>query len=248
VSKPTSPASRLHALLTAFRRNRNKELRSFDVWLVVLRTPADSTFYTRFAELGALFREVERSVEQLPESDRDLYLEELKNLEKIMEPTEVARAWKDAAAHITETGLLRLRFLAAALEKLPTAEQLVPSERIAELINELSSLERELLHVEDIPAELREFLHFHLQSMHGALVHYHVRGAKGLRDTLNMAVGATLRNMKLVQEHNRPDGLVARCLRALLRLDAIVSTALKVLSLKEASDKVGLGRLLAPGD
>lgn len=223
-----NPAGRYYEFL---RRAKGKQddLKVRQVWAQVLSEEEsdDSAITKKVIELYQLGEEVKSLIRMSEGVNEELYLSSFPQIEKAIFPLNLNSVWKPQKQQLTDGVLTRLQFCSEFLSSIYTEEQLQKEDldQITTLIEQLfasvidSSLE----------GGIRLTLLEEIERLRTALSMYKIKGAKGLKQSLQSTIGMVVANQADLTKAAKSDADVIERLGQLIdKIDSFTAKALKV--------------------
>jgi len=223
----SNPAGRLHKILSEAKRQPDNQ-KVKDVWSKALGVDGDDVAVTKSViELYSLSQEIQSLIKMNDNLNHDLYLSSFHRIDRAFFPLNLGTNWQGVKQQLTEEALTRLQFCAQELSGFYSEESL-SEEDLADIIKKTDEL-YESLYSSTLSSVLRLTLLEEVQRIRNAISLYQIKGAKGLKEALQGAIGAVVANqeeLKNAKENN--DEVVKRLGNLLDKMDSFASKALKV--------------------
>ena len=204
-SNVTNPAARLLEILTQAKRdfsgNRNTTALK-DVWAKVFSVspPDPAEILQPNVALINLARSGAAAVERLHSLDRKIYLAPFRQVEMAFVQTTLKSRWADSDAHVPDTVIVGLTFVADRLATEPGVLENVLSQETLQHIHEQAQALLEEIVESDLPTELKGALADQLDQLIRLIRHYRIYGAQALKEFVDRAVGTVIRHHGEVQQ------------------------------------------------
>lgn len=198
--KNDNPAGRLYFILIRAASQKD-DIPAEKVWSTVLGTDGTKGLFSRVGLLQDLAQQVKECVSQIPDVNHALYLDSFKNIEKLLDQTNLHQPWRGPKGLLTPVVLKELAFCSDLLSKnwpeeaIPAAELEDISKRVDELFNEVGS--------SSLDDYLRTLIHDLLETVRRAIAEYQIRGVKGLRETLAHIIAMLLAHIEIFKENEQ---------------------------------------------
>lgn len=223
----SNPAGRLHKILSLAKRQPDNH-KVKDVWSKVLGVDENDIAVTKSViELYSLSQEIQSLIKMNENLNHELYLSSFHRIDRAFFPLNLGSSWQGVKNQLTEEALTRLQFCAQELSGFYSEESL-SEEDLADIIKKTDEL-YESLYSSTLPSVLRLTLLEEVQRIRNAISLYQIKGAKGLKEALQGAIGAVVSNqeeLKNVKGEN--DDVIKKLGNLLDKMDSFTSKALKV--------------------
>lgn len=230
----TNPAGRLYKVLVAIKATHD-HTKAINAWAQVIGCEAKEVEVTRaVVDLYLLSEEVQTLISMIPEINAELYLASFIQLSKAFFPLNLHNNIQHTKAKLTEESLTRLQFCADALGK-SYAEDSIDEESLNQII-ELTNMLYEQIRLSTMPDKLKLALLEELEKIKRSIVVYSIKGAKGLKESLQSLLGMVVTNQEELKKIE-DKGILQNVGELIEKIDSISSVALKV---KSISQKIGL--------
>lgn len=223
----SNPAGRLHKILSnAKRQPDNQKVKV--VWSKALGIEEDDIEVTKSViELYSLSQEIQSLIKMNDNLNHELYLSSFNRIDMAFFPLNLATTWQGAKSHLTDEALTRLQFCAQELSGF-YSEETLSDEDLADIIKKTDELYNSL-YSSTLPSVLRLTLLEEVQRIRNAISLYQIRGAKGLKEALQGAIGAVVANQEDLKKAKNDNDEVIKKLGGLLeKVDSFASKALKI--------------------
>ncbi len=223
----TNPAGRLYKILSIVKKEPDTKSAKV-VWgkaLGDLTTDVDIT--NAVVALYLLSQETQSLIKMKEGLNHNLYLASFSRIDRVFFPLQLGSTWAQSRAHLTDEALIRLQFCAQELSGVYSEESL-SEEDLLDIITKTNELYNSL-HDSTLPSTLRMTLLEEVQRIRNAISLYQIKGAKGLKEGLQGAIGAVVANQEALKSAKNGDKDVMKRLGDLLdKMDSFSSKALKV--------------------
>lgn len=223
----SNPAGRLHKILTLAKGHPDNQKVKY-VWSKALGVDENDLVVTKSViELYSLSQEIQSLIKMNENLNHELYLASFHRIDKAFFPLNLASNWQGVKQQLTEEALTRLQFCAQELSGFYSEESL-SEENLADIIKKTDEL-YESLYDSALPSALRLTLLEEVQRIRNAISLYQIKGAKGLKEALQGAIGAVVANqeeLKIAKDEN--DDVIKKLGNLLDKMDSFTSKALKV--------------------
>lgn len=223
----SNPAGRLHKILSnAKRQPDNQKVKT--VWSKALGVEDDDVVVTKSViELYSLSQEIQSLIKMNDNLNHELYLSSFNRIDLAFFPLNLATTWQGAKNHLTDEALTRLQFCAQELSGF-YSEETLSKEDLADIIKKTDELYNSL-YSSTLPSVLRLTLLEEVQRIRNAISLYQIKGAKGLKEALQGAIGAVVANQEELKKAKNDNDEVIKKLGGLLeKVDSFASKALKI--------------------
>jgi hypothetical protein len=223
-----NPAGRLYDLLSkASARPGNQHARV--VWATVLNADPknDSEITRKVIALYQLSEEVQSIIRVVEDVNTDLYLSAFPQVEKAFFPLNLGTSWNSYQQHLDKGVMTSLQFCAELLSNRYVEEKISGEEleKITEMINELF----QAIADSSLNGALRMTLLEEVERLRTALAMYQIKGAKGLKQSLQATIGMVVANQEELSDAAQSHSDVIDRLGQLIdKIDMFTSKALKV--------------------
>lgn len=223
----SNPAGRLHKILSELK-GQHDSTKLFVAWARVLEVEENAVLVTKSViELYSLSQEIQSLIKMNEELNHELYLSSFAQIEKAFFPLNLLTTCVTVKRHLTDEALTRLQFCAEELSRFYSEESL-SEEDLKDIINKTEEL-FETLYKSKLPETLRLSLLEEVERIRNAIQLYKIKGAKGLKEALQGALGAVVSNHEELKEASKTDKDVIKRLGELIeKLDSFASKALKI--------------------
>lgn len=229
----TNPAGRLHKILAKIK-TKPDTTKVIDAWSEVIGCEATEVEVTRaVVALYMLSQEVQSLIKMNSSINEELYLKSFTRLERAFFPLNLNTNISNVKNQLTEEALTRLQFCAEELSK-SYAEDFIDNselEKILDLVNELYEQTRQ----SSMPDKLKLALLEELERVKHAIALYSIKGAKGIKESLQSLLGMAITNHDELTTVDEKE-VLTKVGSLIDKIDSISSMALKV---KAVSHKVG---------
>nr|WP_283103811.1 hypothetical protein [Shewanella gelidii] len=197
-------------------------------WSKTLGVEEDDIVVTKSViELYSLSQEIQSLIKMNENLNHDLYLSSFHRIDRVFFPLNLGTTWQGAKQHLTEEALTRLQFCAQELSGFYSEESLT-KEDLADIIKKTDEL-YDSLYNSTLPTVLRLTLLEEVQRIRNAISLYQIKGAKGLKEALQGAIGAVVANQEeLKKAKNENDEVITKLGTLLDKMDSFASKALKI--------------------
>lgn len=229
-----NPAGRYYEILRQ-AKEKGDNVRVRQVWSQVLGETEENDLgiIRKVIEVFHLGEETKNLIKVSDVANKQLYLSSFDNIEKIFFPLELDVLWSRQRALLSEGIMTRLQFCSDLLSSIYFEEQVEKEDldQIAIGIEELFSSIQE----STLEAGIRMTLLEEVERLRSAIVMYKIKGAKGLKESLQSTIGMLVANQSDLSNAAKTDPSV---IESLLKLaDKIDSFSAKVLKVKKALTK-----------
>ncbi|MBU2986805.1 hypothetical protein KO528_15680 [Saccharophagus degradans] len=223
----SNPAGRLHKILSQ-AKSRPDKAKVRDVWAMVLGVDQNDALVTRaVVELYSLSNEIQLLIKMNEQLNHKLYLKSFSSIDRAFFPLNLSANWNSVKQHLHDEALTRLQFCAEQLSDF-YAEDTLSEEDLAEIIEKTESLFK-AVYSSSLPGALRLSLLEEVERLRSAISMYRIKGAKGLKETLQGTIGAVIANQVELQSasENNPD-VLKRLGELIDKLDSFTTRAMKL--------------------
>ena len=223
----SNPAGRLHKILSEAKRQPDKK-NVKDVWSNVLTVDGDDVAVTKSViELYSLSQEIQALIKMNENLNHELYLSSFHRIDRAFFPLNLGSTWQSVKQQLTDEALTRLQFCAQELSEFYSEDSL-SKEDLADIIKKTDELYGSL-YSSTLPSVLRLTLLEEVQRIRNAISLYQIKGAKGLKEALQGAIGAVVANQEeLKSAKSENDDVIKKLGNLLDKMDSFASKALKV--------------------
>lgn len=223
----SNPAGRLHKILSKAKRQPDKKTVK-DVWSNALAVDGDDVVVTKSViELYSLSQEIQALIKMNENLNHELYLSSFHRIDRAFFPLNLGATWQNVRQQLTEEALTRLQFCAQELSEFYSEDSL-SKEDLSDIIKKTDEL-YDSLYSSTLPSVLRLTLLEEVQRIRNAISLYQIKGAKGLKEALQGAIGAVVANQEELKSAKGENEDVIKRLGDLLdKMDSFASKALKV--------------------
>lgn len=181
-------AGRLYIILDKFRANEDN-VKVDKAWADIFGLkPADvSDLSLAISEVVKLIEEVKLQI-AVQDVDLEIYMKPFAKIERIF-TLGFGHKLANARVFIDDTVMAGLEFCAELLSR-KMGEEVIEEEKLDDLFENINLL-NERIAESDLPRDLKVLLQTNLYRLKKAVQHYHVHGARGLKDALDIALGST---------------------------------------------------------
>ena len=223
-----NPAGRFYEILRQ-AKSKGDDLRVRQVWAQVLSEDEsdDSAVTKKVIELYQLGGEVKLLIGMSDGVNKELYLSSFPQIERAIFPLNLNTTWKAQKQQLNDGVMTRLQFCSELLSSIYTEEQLEKEDldQVTKLIEELFD---SVLN-SSIEGGLRLTLLEEVERLRSALSMYKIKGAKGLKQSLQSTIGMVVANQTDLSNASKSDADVIERLGKLIdKIDSFTSKALKV--------------------
>ncbi|HCH1966146.1 TPA: hypothetical protein NKR26_002434 [Vibrio parahaemolyticus] len=223
-----NPAGRLYSLLRDASAQPGKQPARV-VWAKVLNADAksDSDITRKIIALFQLSEEVQNIIRVIEDVNTDLYLSSFPQVEKAFFPLNLGASWSTYQQHLDKGVMTSLQFCAELLSTKYVEEKISDEdlEQITGMINELF----QVIADSSLDSALRMTLLEEVERLRTALVMYQIKGAKGLKQSLQATIGMVVANQEelsvAAQSHS---DVIDRLGQLIDKIDMFTAKALKV--------------------
>jgi len=223
----SNPAGRLHKILSdAKKRKDHENVRA--VWSSVLDIDQDEVVITEAVlQLYSLSKEIQSLIKMNDQLNHELYLKSFNQINRAFFPLDLNASWVSVKRHLTDEALTRLQFCAEELSTFYTEDRLSP-EDLAEIISKTEALFESVFN-SSLPDVLRLSLLEEVERIRSSISIYRIKGAKGLKESLQCTIGAVVANQEELKEAATQNSDVLQRLGELIdKLDSFTTRALKL--------------------
>lgn len=222
----SNPAGRLHKILSDAKRRKDQD-KVRAVWASVLDIEQDEVVITKaVVELYSLSNEIQ-SLIRMNKLNHELYLKSFNQINRAFFPLNLGTNWSSVKQHLTDEALTRLQFCAEELSTFYT-EDTLSDEDLAEIITKTEAL-FEAVFNSSLPDVLRLSLLEEVERLRSSISMYRIKGAKGLKESLQGTIGAVVANQEELKEAAGQNPDVLQRLGELIdKLDSFTARALKL--------------------
>ena len=223
----SNPAGRLHKILSQAKAHPDNQKVKV-VWSKALGVEEDDIVVTKSViELYSLSQEIQSLIKMNENLNHELYLSSFHRIDRAFFPLNLGTTWQGAKQHLTEEALTRLQFCAQELSGFYSEESL-SKEDLDDIIKKTDEL-YDSLYNSTLPSVLRLTLLEEVQRIRNAISLYQIKGAKGLKEALQGAIGAVVANQEgLKKAKNENDEVIKKLGTLLDKMDSFASKALKI--------------------
>jgi hypothetical protein len=223
----SNPAGRLHKILSRAKGQPDNH-KVKDVWMMAIGIEGDDVDVTKSViELYSLSQEIQSLIKMNDNLNHDLYLSSFHRIERAFFPLNLGAGWQGVKQHLTDEALTRLQFCAQELSSF-YSEETLSEEDLADIIKKTDELYNSL-YSSTLPNVLRLTLLEEVQRIRNAISLYRIKGAKGLKEALQGAIGAVVANQEDLKSAKTENSDVIKRLGNLLdKVDSFTSKALKL--------------------
>jgi len=234
----TSAAGRLHALIAEGRKIPTTVFMR-DAWPKVLHAEGASPLelLTLLASVLRLPAEAEAEIRRLDHADHQDLLLWVEPVQQAFSILNMAAHWEAFRGPFDRdaSGLVALKIAANMIHR-QFPQPIVEPDVLVDLLRQISDVRSEALSAE-IDVDLKFLILDHLRQIEFAIETYHLRGATGIREAAETALGALMTRPAVVAKS--ADVPVTRSFgRVLRRVLLIVSVAADGLTLAQAADQL----------
>jgi hypothetical protein len=223
----SNPAGRLHKILSDAKRRKDQE-KVREVWASVLDIEQDEVVITKaVVELYSLSNEIQSLIKMNSQLNHQLYLKSFNQINRAFFPLNLGTNWNSVKQHLTDEALTRLQFCAEELSTFYTEDTLSDKD-LAEIISKTEALFESVFN-SSLPDVLRLALLEEVERLRSSISMYRIKGAKGLKESLQGTIGAVVANqeeLKVAASQN-PD-VLQRLGELIDKLDSFTARALKL--------------------
>lgn len=230
----TNPAGRLYKILATVKTKPDSS-KVLQVWAEVIGCETNEVEVTRaVVDLYTLSQEVQSLIKMNDSINELLYLKSFTQLDRAFFPLNLQSNIQNVKNQLTEEALTRLQFCAEELTK-TYSEDTIDESALDEIINLANTL-YEQIRASELSDNLKLALLEELEKIKRSIVIYSIKGAKGLKESLQSLLGMSIANHDQLKEVE--DKVLLQQVGSLIeKIEAISSAALKV---KSISQNVGL--------
>ncbi|MFD2168387.1 hypothetical protein ACFSJY_19190 [Thalassotalea euphylliae] len=224
----SNPAGRLYKILSKAKGQPDNR-RVKDVWNKALGIDGDDVEVTKsVVELYSLSQEIQSLIKMKENLNHDLYLSSFQSIDRAFFPLHLATNWQSVKQHLTDEALTRLQFCSQELSGFYSEESL-SEEDLEDIIKKTDELFT-ALYSSSLPSALRLALLEEVQRIRNAISLYQIKGAKGLKEALQGAIGALVANQEELKNatDSDDDDVIKRLGNLLDKMDSFTSKALKI--------------------
>ncbi|AVF75871.1 hypothetical protein ACYVL9_002954 [Vibrio fluvialis] len=223
-----NPAGRYYALLMKAKgQGDNSKVRS--VWAKVFDVDEknDSLVISHVVALYSLGEEVKSLVNMISDVNAPLYLSSFPQIEKAIFPLNLDVSWQGPKKHLNDGAMTRLQFCSELLKN-SYQEESIDSEEL-ELIKKMIDDLFEATISSSVNDILRLTLLEEIERLRTALAMYRIKGAKGLKQSLQSTIGMVFANQSELKNEEHSNAEVLQKLGVLIdKIDAFTAKAMKV--------------------
>ena len=223
-----NPAGRFYSLLQqAHARPDAHKVRQ--VWAFVFDEDEkdDSAITRKIVELYQLGEEVKQLISMNDGVNKELYLSSFPQVERAIFPLNLNSPWQGQKQQLNEGVMTRLQFCSELLSSYYKEEQLSKDE-----LNSITSLVDALFEAVlsgSLEESIRLTLLEEIERLRTALSMYKIKGAKGLKQSLQSTIGMVVANQDDLSKASEKDKNVIDRLGLLIdKIDSFTAKALKV--------------------
>jgi hypothetical protein len=218
-----NPAGHLYQILAKARRS-HESTPAAKVWESVLGTSSEVELYEALFHLRTLIEKVRELVESNPTLNHELLLKDYENIELALNIRKLDDHWGNSATRLNDTAMTSLANIADRLSG-TIPEQPIPDDELQEVSIRIAAM-FELVRAAKIDDAFRALLLGQLETMRRSVVHYQLRGVRGMREALEHSIGMLVLNGDTCLKYQSSD--VAKGFGELIVwFDRITSAALK---------------------
>jgi hypothetical protein len=223
----SNPAGRLHKILSKAKAQPDNQKVKV-AWSIAIGVEGDDIAVTKSViELYSLSQEIQSLIKMNDNLNHKLYLSSFHRIDRAFFPLNLSTTWQGVKQHLTEEALTRLQFCAQELSGFYSEESL-SEEDLADIIKKTDEL-YDSLYNSTLPSALRLTLLEEVQRIRNAISLYQIKGAKGLKEALQGAIGAVVANQEELKKATNENDEVIKKLGGLLeKVDSFASKALKI--------------------
>jgi chorismate mutase len=223
-----NPAGRYYEILR-LAKTKGDELQIRQMWAQVLLEDEtdDSAITKKVIEVYQLGEEVKSLISMSDGVNKELYLSSFPQIERAIFPLNLNTTWKVQKQQLNDGVMTRLQFCSELLSSIYTEEQLQEEDlaQVTELIEELfdSVLKSSL------DGGIRLTLLEEIERLRAAISMYKIKGAKGLKQSLQSTIGMVVANQaELSDVANSDPDVIERLGKLIDKVDLFTAKALKV--------------------
>lgn len=218
-----NPAQRLVCLVReAWKRPENT--RTEEVWKQVLGTRKESDFFYQYSRLLATVDEARSQLEQVNDLDRELHLQWVGPMERLLDPMRLHREWRETKTALPDPARVALDFAAHELSRRDQPGD-VADDQMASLQKEVEELQAAII-ASSMDERIKVVLLQQTNNVRLCLQAYRVSGADAIREAIERCLGSVVINFDAFKAAEK-EPLVARFMTMVTRLDKVASVALR---------------------
>lgn len=223
-----NPAGRYYEILRQAKAQKD-DLKVRQIWAKVLAEDEsdDSAITKKVIEVYQLGEEVKSLIGMSEGVNKELYLSSFPQIEKAIFPLNLNTTWKAQKQQLNDEVMTRLQFCSELLSSIYTEEQLQEEDlvQVTALIEELfNSIQNGSLE-----GGIKLTLLEEVERLRAALSMYKIKGAKGLKQSLQSTIGMVVANQAELSNAAKTDSDVIERLGNLIdKVDSFTAKALKV--------------------
>ncbi|BDX03364.1 hypothetical protein MACH16_21120 [Marinomonas pontica] len=223
-----NPAGRYYEILRK-AKGKGDDLKVRQVWAQVLDEEEgdDSSITKKIIEVYQLGEEVKGLIGMSEGVNKELYLSSFPQIERAIFPLNLNTTWKGQKQQLNDGVMTRLQFCSELLSSIYTEEQLQDDDlaQVTNLIDELFSTVLE----SSLEGGIRITLLEEIERLRTALSMYKIKGAKGLKQSLQSTIGMVVANQtELSNVANSNPDVIERLGKLIDKVDSFTAKALKV--------------------
>jgi hypothetical protein len=222
-----NPAGRYYEILR-LAKTKGDKLLIRQMWAQILSEDEndDSAITKKVIEVYQLGEEVKSLISMTEGVNKELYLSSFPQIEKAIFPLNLNSTWEAQKKQLNDGVMTRLQFCSELLSSIYTEEQLQEEdlEQVTKLIEELfnSVLKSSL------DGEIRLTLLEEVERLRTALSMYQIKGAKGLKLSLQSTIGMVVANQaEWAGVANSDPDVIERLRKLIDKVDSFIAKALK---------------------
>ena len=224
----SNPAGRLHTILKNFE-NQHDSATMRDIWSEALEVPSDdnASLSKAVIEVYSLSQEVKKLIKLREGDGCDIYLASFEKIEAIVLPINLNAQWHNYKKYLNSEVLTRLQFCAHYLSRF-YKEESISNDEISDIKEKVEEL-YELIEKSTLSEEIKLILLEEMVRIKTAISYYKIKGAKGIKESLQATVGAIFANQDSLKSESDNNSEVLNRIGDLIdKLDAFTSKALKL--------------------
>ena len=223
-----NPAGRYYEILR-LAKAKGDDLKIRQMWAqVLLEDEADDSAITKkIIEVYQLGEEVKSLVSISEGVNKELYLSSFPQIEKAIFPLNLNTTWKAQKQYLNDGVMTRLQFCSELLSSIYTEEQL-QKEDLAQVTKLIEELFNSVLK-SSLDGGIRLTLLEEVERLRAAISMYKIKGAKGLKQSLQSTIGMIVANQTELSDVaiSNPD-VIERLGKLIDKVDSFTAKALKV--------------------
>jgi hypothetical protein len=227
--KADNPAGRLYLILEE-AKNASANTPTVQVWAKVFGfAPEDKIkLFSYIYLINELYRETIEQINSISDINKELYLQHLPNIARVVGPTNLDTTWNSYVGSLSDVAMHSLAICSDTLSRLQM-EQPIEQSSLDALRQEIEELAHTVEN-SDLDNIIKLVILDQLEAIRKAIWEYKLRGAKGLKEALDSSIMAMVRNHELFKKEGTKDE-VKRFAKFITKFDSMVSSATKAAEL-----------------